>query len=495
VIRVGLGRTAKSYSGLAPPYGPGKAYPELASLLADSASADAPNPVYAGVRAALHGLGLDASHFGTPDWNPLGDCVGRGKRVVLKPNFIRHWNPSADASTDCLITHGAVLRAVADYAYLAVGTEGSVVVAEAPQHDCDFDRIREIAGLDELVRFYETSFGGELGVIDLRREAVVYRDGIIVERRELPGDPSGYRVVDLGDRSCFHGSGLDPDRMRGADYDPSPTAEHHRDGRNAYLLSETVLGADLVVNLPKLKTHKKTGVTLALKNLVGINGDKNWLPHHCAGPASRGGDEFPEGSWLDHTRSRATDFARRLLARGIGTHFFRAARRAESALRGDDFIRSGNWHGNRTTWRMCLDLNRCLYYSRPDGAALDAESPVRSVLTVLDGVVAGEGDGPLAPTERPLGVVLASLDPVALDLVAVALMGFDPNAIPKIHEAIFATAMRITEVRSADDVEVVEVDAASFESTPLRIEDLRSDSCFVAHPGWRGHVEHAACTI
>ena len=51
MIRVGLGRTAKSYAGLTPPYGPGKAYPELASLLADAPPADAPNPVYAGVRA------------------------------------------------------------------------------------------------------------------------------------------------------------------------------------------------------------------------------------------------------------------------------------------------------------------------------------------------------------------------------------------------------------------------------------------------------------
>ena len=53
-----------------------------------------------------------------------------------------------------------------------------------------------------------------------------------------------------------------PARFRGADYDPGPTTEHHSGGRNAYLLSETVLSADLIVNLPKLKTHKKTGVTL-----------------------------------------------------------------------------------------------------------------------------------------------------------------------------------------------------------------------------------------
>ena len=375
MIRVGLGRTTDSYAGTSPPYGPGKAYPELASLLGDAAATGAPNPVYAGVRAALHGMGLDPERFGGADWNPIGDLVSRGQNIVLKPNFIRHWNPIEGASVDCVITHGAVVRAVADYAFLAVGSEGSVTIAEAPQHDCDFDRIREIVGLDQLVRFYETTLGRELGVVDLRREAVVYRDGVIVERHALPGDPKGYRAVDLGDKSFFHGSGIDPQRMRGADYDPGPTAMHHSGGRNEYLLSETVLSADLVVNLPKLKTHKKTGVTLALKNLVGINGDKNWLPHHCVGSTAEGGDEFPnEFAGSTALRSAATEVARKLLSRGVGTNFFAGgAPPRERSVRGDDFIRSGNWHGNRTTWRMCLDLNRCLYYSRPDGPALDAD--------------------------------------------------------------------------------------------------------------------------
>jgi len=488
VIRAGLGRTVDDYAGVAPPYGPGKAYPELVALLGDAAGGGAPNPIYAGVRAALYGMGLDAERFGGADWNPIGELVARGRDIVLKPNFIRHWNPIEGASVDCVITHGAVVRAVADYAFLAVGSEGSVTIAEAPQHDCDWGRIREIVGLDELVRFYDSTIGRELGVVDLRREAVVYRDGVIVERRALPGDPKGYRAVDLGDKSFFHGSGIDPQRMRGADYDPGPTAMHHSDGRNEYLLSETVLSADLVVNLPKLKTHKKTGVTLALKNLVGINGDKNWLPHHCVGSTAEGGDEFPNSSLIDRARSAATEVARKLLSRGVGTNFFRAARRLETSVRGDAFIRSGNWHGNRTTWRMCLDLNRCLYYSRPDGPALDAGEPVRTVLTILDGVIAGEGEGPLAPLDRPLGAIIASTDPLAVDLVAVALMGFDETRLPKLFEAMNDDGLRVTAVRSADDVEVGEVDAETFTKEPRSVDSLRSADSFLAHPGWQGHV-------
>ncbi|MCG8589134.1 MAG: DUF362 domain-containing protein, partial [Proteobacteria bacterium] len=365
MIRVGLARTQPSYAGIQVPFGPGKAYPELQALLGETAAEGPPNPVYAAVRAALFGMGLDAKRFGTADWNPLGALVASGRRIVLKPNFIRHWNPLEEQgqSVESVITHGSVVRAVADYAFLAAGPSGSVAIAEAPQMDCDFDRIRALVGLDELVTFYDSTLRRELEVIDLRREAVRFKDGIVQDRKPLPGDPAGYRAVDLGDQSFFTGSGLNPNRFRGADYDPGPTTEQHTAGRNAYLLSETVLSADLVVNLPKLKTHKKTGVTLALKNLVGINGDKNWLPHHSQGSAAEGGDEFPENRWLDRWRSLATEIARPLLAKGRFVRFFQLGRRLESATRGDDFIRSGNWYGNRTTWRMCCDLNRCLSYS------------------------------------------------------------------------------------------------------------------------------------
>jgi len=487
VIRVGLGRTAPSYGAVTPPFAPGAPHPEIVAAFGEAATRGPENPAYDGVRAALRGLGLDAARFGTAAWNPLGDLVRPGARIVLKPNFIRHWNPSPEGTLASVVTHGAVLRAVADYAFLAAGPAGTVEIAEAPQQDCDFEAIRAAAGLEELRAFYGGALGRELAVIDLRREAVRFRDGIIVERRALPGDPRGYRAVDLGARSFFHGAGLDPARLRGADYDPGPTAEHHQGGRNAYLLSETVLGADLLVNLPKLKTHKKTGVTLALKNLVGINGDKNWLPHHSLGPPSRGGDEFPDGPWIDRARSRAIEWARPLLARGAWLRLFRAARRLESAARGDAFVRSGNWYGNRTTWRMCLDLNRALYYSDAKGLHLGAPRPVRRVLTILDGVVAGEGEGPLAPRDVPLGVVLAGTDPVAVDLVALRLMGFDPDRIPKVREAMADRGPRITDVQREDDVRAVEVTGGG-DPVERPLEAL-SGRPFRAHPGWLGHVE------
>ncbi len=493
MIRVGIARCAPTYAGVSAPWGPGEHHPEIDRLLGDGAASGPPNAIYAAVRRALLALGLDAANFGKPEWNPIGDLVPPGRRIVLKPNLIRHWNPADDGrggSVDSVITHGAIIRAVVDYAMIAAGPDGSVAIAEAPQMDCDFDRIREITGLDEIVGVYRESLNRRLEIIDLRREAVVFRDGIIEERRSLPGDPKGYRAVDLGDRSFFTGSGLDPNRFRGADYDPGPTSEHHSNGRNAYLLSETVLSADLVINLPKLKTHKKTGVTLALKNLVGINGDKNWLPHHSLGSVDEGGDEFPANRLIDRLRSRATEIARPLLARGRGLKIFQLARRVETAARGDQFIRSGNWYGNRTTWRMCCDLNRCLYYSDRNGLHLDHDGPVRTVLTLIDGVLAGEGEGPLAPSDVPLGAVIAGTDPVAVDLAAVRLMGFDEQKLAKLRGPMEDTGPRITGVRSAADVQVGLSDQGAEEVTEVSLDEITAQTAFEAHAGWIGHVEH-----
>jgi uncharacterized protein (DUF362 family) len=468
VIRVGLARTAPTYQGLAAPWAP-------------------PNPVYDAVARALAALGLGGAEFGSPRWNPLGELVRPGGSVVLKPNFIRHWNPGpAPACTVAsVITHGAVVRALADLAFRAVGERGRVTLAEAPQQDCDFSRIRDIAGLDAVQKEFAAR-GLALEMIDLRREAVTFTDGVITARRSLPGDPLGYREVDLGAQSFFHGSGLDARGFRGADYDPGPTHEHHSGGRHAYLLSESVLRADLIVNLPKWKTHKKTGVTLALKNLVGINGDKNWLPHHTVGAE---GDEFPGRGALDRARSRAIDLARGWLARGRATGALRLVRRAESALRGDAFVRAGNWHGNRTTWRMVCDLNRCVYYSDAKGLHLDAPAPVRRILTVLDGIVAGEGEGPLAPRDVPLGLVLAGLDPVALDLAALRLMGFDAERIPKVCEPMRAPGPRITAVRTPEEVQVAELGASGTNVRALG--EVATVHAFAPHSGWRGHVERA----
>jgi hypothetical protein len=54
------------------------------------------------------------------------------------------------------------------------------------------------------------------------------------------------------------------------------------------------------------------------------------------------------------------------------------------------------------------------------------------------------------------------------------------------------TGMRITAVRSPDDVEVWEVDASRLEPERRTLEGIAAGRTFAPHPGWRGFVERSA---
>ena len=152
-----------------------------------------------------------------------------------------------------------------------------------------------------------------------------------------------------------------------------------REAKGKVVLAGTPMKCDLFVNVPKLKTHKKTGLTCCLKNLVGINGDKNWLPHHTEGGPPDGGDEFPSESFSTRLERRLKRIGRRmaLAVPGVGTFAFRKMRNAWERVLGDNatVVRNGNWHGNDTCCGMALDLNRALLYGNPDGTWREADQP------------------------------------------------------------------------------------------------------------------------
>jgi ferredoxin len=50
-------------------------------------------------------------------------------------------------------------------------------------------------------------------------------------------------------------------------------------------------------------------------------------------------------------------------------------------------------------------------------------------LTIVDGIIAMEGEGPAAGSLRKLGIILASQDTVAVDAVATNIMGLNPTDI------------------------------------------------------------------
>jgi uncharacterized protein (DUF362 family) len=431
---------------------------------------------------------MDGEHFGLPCWNPLGEIIRPGQTVVLKPNFVHELRETRAGHGDCLITHGSVIRAVVDYVYIALKGQGRIVIADAPQNDADFEAILAIAGLQAVCELYGRHAGFNIEVLDLRQERVNNVDGVSVGQVALPGDPGGYVRVDLGAMSEFASVNHLRGRLYGSEYDSTELRSHHHGPVHEYLISKTVLDADCVISIPKLKTHKKTGLTASMKNLVGINGNKNWLPHHREGTPAQGGDEFADNAVVHRIERRVMrsfkwlfprlGFLRRFLAgplKATGRKFF-----------GDtnvDTIRSGNWHGNDTTWRMVIDLNRALMYADSSGVVHDR--PQRQVLAVVDGIISGEGNGPLDATPKNLGVILAGRNAVAVDATCARLMGFDYRRLPGLCRVFREHPLPLVAF-GAEDLSGKSGDP-KFNCGIASIVG----TCFAFEPpfGWRGHIE------
>ena len=398
-------------------------------------------------------------------------------KVVVKPNWVMHRNRS-EHGLECLVTHAMVLAAVVDW--VLAQNPRSLVVGDAPVQGCDFEALMLAAGyhrLRERLRGSHPSVRWQ----DFRR-AVLRQSGLLAAEREEVRPQQDYLLFDLGRDSLLEPISKDSDRFRVTMYNPDVMRETHRPGRHQYLVAHDVIEADVVINLPKLKTHAKAGLTGALKNLVGINGNKDYLPHHRAGGAGAGGDCYPGRSRLKQTAESLADAWNRRT--GWGAFTLRQAYRGACALArvadGDDNM-EGSWYGNDTVWRMCLDLNRILLYGRPDGTL--ADSPQRRLLHVTDAIVCGEGEGPLAPAPHPLGLLTVALNPVAADFVHAHLMGLDWHKIPLIREAFGQFRYPIATFRPED---VVFHAAGSAKRQPWTAWPARP---FRPPAGWRGHCE------
>lgn len=361
--------------------------------------------------------------------------VTPGDLVVLKPNLICESNWDHPGRWEEVVTHPAVIRAVLDEVLRALDGKGRVIICDGPQTDSDVDALLARTGLGDLVARYRAE-GHPVELLDLRRERWIAEGGVTKQKLPLPGDPHGYVRVDLAERSAFAtytGSG----RFYGADYDMEETRRFHSGGRHEYVVCATPMMADVFINIPKMKTHKKTGVTLALKNLVGINGYRNCLPHHTVGSPAEGGDEFPDGGLKRSLESRAIQAFKKVLTStgGTGGAWARWVKRAGRSAFGDtsQVVRSGNWYGNDTAWRMVMDLNQILLWYGAEGRR--RETP-RRYLAVVDGIVGGEGNGPLAPDPVHSGVIVAGTNPWAVDWAATLEMGFDPSRIPLLQRPL-----------------------------------------------------------
>lgn len=415
--------------------------------------------------------------------------IRRGDTVVLKPNWLAHRHKHRPDEWRSVITAPEVITAVLQLVLDCLGGSGRVVITDGPQTDSSWARIMERMNPDRWIAMGRAA-GVEVSVLDLREHEWTTRGDVNIARRTLPGDPLGSTATDLGEHSEFVGHRPSSRGYYGADYDVAETNKVHSGGRHMYKVSRTVISADVFINLPKMKTHKKAGITCSLKNLVGINTYKNWLPHHNEGTPAEGGDQFPTDSATRRVEGALTDRFKAVLSSqpALGRWLI-PVKFVGKKVFGDtrDTIRSGSWHGNDTLWRMVLDLNKVLFYANPDGVLRpDIPSSRKRYLSVVDGVIAGEGNGPEAPDAKPCGVLIAGTNPVSVDAVCARIMGFDWRCIPSLRRAFDISHYQLSDF-AYDDIVVLgpEPDSQRGLSDPV----FAGFPPFRPHFGWQGHLE------
>jgi uncharacterized protein (DUF362 family) len=424
------------------PFDPPEPYPEFEG----GAPVNARNRVYGLVRDLLRQMRLDEANIDRPEWNPLGDVIRPGDRVVIKPNWVTHTHYLGNDHLYSTIVHGSVLRPLVDYVKLALGDTGEIVIADNPVEGADFEKIMAFTGARSMVDTLKQRGYRQLSVADLRPRALRERKNGEFYYETQAGDPLGYTTIDLGKDSLFAEFDDRDDNHYYTLADPavdhfdptfrgkSRTDDYHNATTHKYVVSRTLLNADVILNVAKMKCHCKSGVSLNLKNMIGVVYEKHCMPHHRPGM-------FPEGDSFSEYPATHYVMARKAyvkLRKWIHIHRFPGFRRFRNTLQKNkvlvgQHIEHGNWKGNDTIWRTILDLNRILLYGDVDGYMHDR--PQRKLICVTDGIISQQADAPINGEAIATSVLVGGLNPVLNDALALKLMGIDYRKIKAVAKA------------------------------------------------------------
>ncbi|MGA1842583.1 MAG: DUF362 domain-containing protein [bacterium] len=266
----------------------------------------------------------------------LESLIEPGQKVALKPNLLR--GAEADSA---VITHPSVVEAVGE---IVLEAGGKPLIIDSPG-----------SGIPYKSKFLKKVYKrcGYLGInksielnYDCKFESVPFHKGRILKRFEI----------------------LSP-----------------------------ILEADLIINLPKVKSHSFTYLSCAVKNLFGV------VPG-----------------------------------------FYKSAYH-------------GRFQDQESFGRMLIDL--CMF--------------LKPGLTICDGIVGMEGDGPSWGKRKMLGVVAVSDNPFLLDFLISNLIGFDPMEIhylkQAVHERLCPANISRATIKADKDLEELHV---SFEK-PITISNKR----------------------
>ena len=428
--------------------------------------------------------------------NELPD--GNYKKIVLKPNWVLHENHHSFPIL-ALVTSTELIENVIECCLKKYKLLQNIIIGDVPLQSCDWDILLKQTGIDKLIKKYLKHKNPTISFIDLRKERVHEKDGMLIRTTVGRfGDPKGYRTIILDENSFLEPISSDRNLFRVMDYDPGNIINSHQKGFHRYCISASLLDCDLFINMPKMKTHEKAGITGALKNLVGINGDKSYLVHHRKGRPRQGGDEFsPETTFLAIMKARFYSYYRSIEKHNIFTRsiykLLLAIWKILSMVLGysreeklenlnKKFVPlSGSWYGYDSVWRMVYDLNRIILFANSITGEMMKE-PQREYFTILDGTIGGEGAGPLRSIPVKINHIFFSNNPFLLDTSMAQTMGFDWKKIPSVGN-----------FKLFDHFWHFDINNVSLEynkKTLKSIKELPVIHFFKPAPGWKGYIEN-----
>lgn len=419
----------------------------------------------------------------------LFQIIEPGQTVVIKPNWVLQGHEERKEEWEQVITHPEVITAVIEKVTEFLKNSGHILIVDGPELNADFQEILKHFPVSYWQQITEDN-GIGLSVIDLREEQFVQDKNVTVRKIKLNGDPCGKVLVNLENEcSEFYGHKKSVGGYYGAGTDIAEVNQAHDGSRNLYSISKSVIEADVFINVPKLKTHKKAGITASLKNLVGINTYRNYLPHYSLGNRKDGGDQFSAEDTGSKIESRIVPFVKQHFLKTtkyskILSPFFTFGKFIFGS--NEKTIRGGSWHGNDTIWRMILDINKILFYAGSDGQMRESgRVKSKKYITIVDGIIAGEGNGPKKPDALALNYIFYGSNPVSVDAVCAKIMGFNPLKIPTIGNAFKIKKYPLVDFEYAE-IKVI------LENIEYNIDNLPSMFIkkFKPHRGWVNHIEN-----
>lgn len=443
------------------------------------------NKVYDAIRKIFMDVGYDRERYGTESWNPLGSNgagIRSGDIVLIKPNWVLHRNllSGQEDSLDCLVTHPSVLRCVLDYTILALEGKGTVYIGDSPVKGCKLRQLWKNHHYDCIKDYYKDY---DVRWVDLRGPG---------EEKDVESSLSGI-TVNVGGNSYFYNykkqSGL-----RIPNYNYHNVIRHHEGDIQEYCVNELAIRADVIINLPKPKSHRKSGFTGAMKNFVGINYDKEYLPHHTVGDRGNGGDEFYQQTFIKkmasfffekrdirRTAINRKDYSNDLIYKTLDKLYSAFNERIDTG-RDMDTITQGTWYGNDTLWRTVLDLNMVVHLANRNGIL--EQKPVRKIFSICDMVVSGEKEGPLSPSLKEEHVILFGENVVEVDAIIARLMHFRIQMLQSINVALRDGLLG---AHQYEDITLLS-NVNKYNGIKLEKADFAEFKPFIAATGWAGYI-------